>query len=71
MHWNAVIVGQGLAGSVLAWKLRDRGWSVLLLDRGDRISGSGTEDVQQVVPSRALATTGVASVTRKAGRISR
>lgn len=32
---DCLIVGQGLAGSTLAWRLVDRGWSVLVVDRDE------------------------------------
>lgn len=38
--YHAVILGQGLAGTALAWQLHLRGQSVLLIDRGDPFSAS-------------------------------
>ena len=32
---DVVVVGQGFAGTALAWQLRWRGASVLVVDRGD------------------------------------
>lgn len=39
-RFETVVLGQGLAGSTLAWKLHERGESVLLVDRGDESSSS-------------------------------
>ncbi|MDC0307558.1 MAG: FAD-dependent oxidoreductase [Planctomycetaceae bacterium] len=39
-RFETVVLGQGLAGSSLAWKLHERGESVLLIDRGDESSSS-------------------------------
>lgn len=39
-RFETVVLGQGLAGSALAWKLHERGESVLLVDRGDESSSS-------------------------------
>lgn len=39
-QFDTIIVGQGLAGSALAWKLHARGESVLLIDREDESSSS-------------------------------
>jgi glycine oxidase len=33
-HFDALILGQGLAGSLLAWTLAGRGWSVCVIDDG-------------------------------------
>ena len=35
-HYNAVIVGSGAAGSVMAFQLAKRGLSVLVLEKGKR-----------------------------------
>lgn len=40
MNKTFTIVGQGLAGTALAWTLLGRGASVLLLDRGDAVTAS-------------------------------
>lgn len=40
-HFENIIVGQGLAGSAMAWTLHWAGQSVLLLDRADRCTASG------------------------------
>lgn len=34
MHTDVIIVGQGLAGSALAWRLAERGLSAVVVDRG-------------------------------------
>lgn len=39
-HWDSIIVGQGLAGSLLAWCLEQAGQRVLLLDDGHRHAAS-------------------------------
>lgn len=39
-HTNNLIVGQGLAGTALAWKLLDAGQSVILVDRGESATAS-------------------------------
>jgi glycine/D-amino acid oxidase-like deaminating enzyme len=39
-HCNFLVVGQGLAGSLLAWCLEQRGKQVLLLDEGHRHAAS-------------------------------
>lgn len=31
-RYDALIIGQGLAGSLLAWELKARGWNILVLD---------------------------------------
>jgi len=38
--FDALIVGQGLAGTLLAWTLRDRGWSLAVIDDGHASSAS-------------------------------
>ncbi len=38
--FDAIIVGQGLAGTVLAWHLREAGQRVLLLDRDEPVTSS-------------------------------
>jgi glycine oxidase len=38
--WDAIIVGQGLAGTTLAWQLRDAGSSVLIIDRCELVTSS-------------------------------
>jgi len=38
--FDVVIVGQGLAGTTLAWALRQRGVHALVVDRGDEITSS-------------------------------
>ena len=40
MEIDALIVGQGLAGSLLAWELQERGGSVLVVDDGHRSAAS-------------------------------
>jgi glycine/D-amino acid oxidase-like deaminating enzyme len=32
-HFDVIVIGQGLAGTALAWCLRRRGWRVLVVDR--------------------------------------
>jgi len=39
-HFDTVIVGQGLAGTLLAWALIERGQRVLVVDREDAVSAS-------------------------------
>ena len=39
-HFENVIIGQGLAGSAVAWTLHRAGQRVLILDRGDRYAAS-------------------------------
>lgn len=38
--WDAIIVGQGLAGTTLAWRLQRTGQRVLVLDRNDAVTTS-------------------------------
>ncbi len=38
--FDFIIVGQGLAGTALAWQLRWRGCRVLVIDRGDAVTSS-------------------------------
>ena len=38
--WDVIIVGQGLAGTTLAWHLRQAGWKVLILDPQDSVTSS-------------------------------
>lgn len=38
--WDAIIVGQGIAGTTLAWHLLEAGWRVLVMDREEEISSS-------------------------------
>jgi len=38
--FDYLIIGQGLAGTALAWHLRWRGFRVLVLDRGDAVTSS-------------------------------
>ncbi|OOZ41052.1 hypothetical protein BOW53_05790 [Solemya pervernicosa gill symbiont] len=40
MNFDLIIVGQGLAGSLLAWRLLQRGVSVLVVDNGHRNASS-------------------------------
>lgn len=40
VKYDIIIVGQGLAGSMLAWKLMDEGCSVLVIDDGYKSSSS-------------------------------
>src|SRR5688572_24439561 len=40
MTFDFLIVGQGLAGTALAWHLRWYGYRVLVLDRGDAVTSS-------------------------------
>lgn len=42
MHVDVIIVGQGLAGSVLAWTLHWQGHTVMLLDRQEQHTASTT-----------------------------
>ncbi len=44
--FNFLIIGQGLAGTALAWHLRWRGFRVLVLDRGNAITSSRIQDPQ-------------------------
>jgi glycine oxidase len=39
-QWDAIIVGQGLAGTTLAWHLHEVGWRVLLIDAHDAVTSS-------------------------------
>jgi glycine oxidase len=39
-HVDCLIVGQGLAGSTLAWALRERGVSVFVIDREEQVTSS-------------------------------
>lgn len=38
--WDTIIVGQGLAGTTLAWCLMNAGQRVLILDKGDQVTSS-------------------------------
>jgi glycine oxidase len=38
--FDAVIVGQGLAGTALAWRLLDAGWRIAVLDEGAAVTAS-------------------------------
>lgn len=38
--WDVIIVGQGLAGTSLAWALLDAGWSVLVIDGNEAVTSS-------------------------------
>lgn len=38
--FDAIIVGQGLAGTTLAWQLQDAGWRVLLIDACEPVTSS-------------------------------
>ena len=38
--WDAIIVGQGIAGTTLAWRLREAGQRVLLVDAGEAVTSS-------------------------------
>jgi glycine oxidase len=38
--WDAIIVGQGLAGTTLAWQLRDAGKTVLIIDACEAVTSS-------------------------------
>ena len=40
LRWDAIIVGQGLAGTTLAWQLREAGWQVLLIDACEPVTSS-------------------------------
>lgn len=40
MIYDAIIIGQGLAGSLLAWQLLQQGWRVMVLDDGHCSSAS-------------------------------
>jgi glycine oxidase len=39
-RWDAIIVGQGLAGTTLAWRLREAGQRVLLVDACEAVTSS-------------------------------
>jgi len=39
-YWDAIIAGQGLAGTTLAWHLHEAGWRVLLIDADDAVTSS-------------------------------
>ncbi|MEO2033437.1 MAG: FAD-dependent oxidoreductase [Planctomycetaceae bacterium] len=39
-HTNNLIVGQGLAGTTLAWRLREAGQSVVLVDKSESVTAS-------------------------------
>lgn len=43
-HWDLIIVGGGLSGGLLAWRLSERhpGLRVLLVERADRLGGNHT-----------------------------
>ena len=38
--WDAIIVGQGLAGTTLAWHLQEAGQRVLIIDRDEAVTAS-------------------------------
>jgi glycine oxidase len=38
--WDVAIIGQGLAGSCIAWQLHFRGWRPLLIDAGEEVTAS-------------------------------
>lgn len=38
--WDTIIVGQGLAGTTLAWRLRDAGQRVLIIDADEEVTSS-------------------------------
>lgn len=38
--WDVIIVGQGLAGTTLAWRLHDAGRRVLMIDAGEPVTSS-------------------------------
>lgn len=40
MRWDVIIVGQGLAGTTLAWHLQEAGQTVLLLDTNEAVTSS-------------------------------
>lgn len=40
IHFDTIIVGQGLAGTAVAWNLRWRGQSVVVVDRDDSVTSS-------------------------------
>lgn len=40
MHYNYVVVGSGLYGSVFARKMKDAGKSVLVIDKRSNIAGN-------------------------------
>jgi choline dehydrogenase-like flavoprotein len=42
-EWDVVIVGTGVGGATVGWDLASRGLSVLFLEKGTRITGSGEE----------------------------
>lgn len=39
-HWDTIIAGQGLAGTTLAWHLREMGQRVLLVDPAEKVTSS-------------------------------
>ena len=39
-RWDAIIVGQGIAGTTLAWQLRKAGWRVLVIDACEPVTSS-------------------------------
>ncbi|WP_437206349.1 NAD(P)/FAD-dependent oxidoreductase [Planctomicrobium sp. SH664] len=39
-HYDVIIVGQGLAGTTLAWQLREAGMRIAIVDRGERDTAS-------------------------------
>src|SRR5690606_21078249 len=41
MQVDAIIIGQGLAGSAMAWTLHTAGLSVMLVDRCEQVTASG------------------------------
>ncbi|NOU04706.1 MAG: NAD(P)-binding protein, partial [Hyphomicrobiaceae bacterium] len=38
--WDTIIVGQGLAGTTLAWRLVDAGQRVLMFDPAEAVTSS-------------------------------
>ena len=51
--FDFLIVGQGLAGTALAWQLRWRGFRVLVFDRGSAITSSRISSRQGCARRRA------------------
>ena len=46
-HVDTVIVGQGIAGTSLAWQLLWRGRTVRIIERGDRAAILGSTAVRE------------------------
>ena len=46
-HRHITVIGAGIAGLAAAWRLRERGCQVTVLERSERVGGRATSDQRE------------------------